>query len=110
LKVIELNEIREGQFVEDLNAAIREAVALAHSSHDKVGIVVQLVIEPRQIGPQDAKVDGVDLSDSIVVKKPKPAPGTTTFFVDGDEAGPVLTRKNPKNRDLPLAPVRNLRD
>lgn len=110
MKVIELNEIRDGEFVEELSRAIREATGLAHSLHDKVQIVVTLTLEPRQIGPQDASVDGVELSDSLVLKRPKPAPGVTTFYVGGDEIGPVLTRKNPKNLPLPLASVSKLRD
>lgn len=110
MKVIELNEIREGQFVEELNQAIREGTSLAHANHAPVGIIVKLLIEPRQIGPQDAMVDGVNLFDTIEIKKPKPQPGQTTFYVGNDEVGPTLTRKNPANRSLPLAPVKNIRD
>lgn len=110
MDVIKLHEIRDGQFVEDLNANIREATLLAYSLHKKVTVVVTLDIEPRQIGSVDAEVDGVDLSDGFEIKKPKRAKGKTTFFLDSDEVGPVFTKKNPKNRSLPLAPVKNIRD
>lgn len=105
MEVIKLSDIREGAFLEELNHDIREATRLAHVLHDKVHVVVTFTLEPRQIGPQDASVDGVELSDSIVLKRPKPAPGVTTLYVGGDEIGPVLSKKNPKNLPLPLASV-----
>lgn len=95
MKVIDLSDIREGQFVEELNQRISEAAQTAHAAHDKVTITVKITVEPTQIGKEGAKADAVYLNDVITISTPKPAPGRTSFFLHPSETGPTLSRKHP---------------
>lgn len=76
-----LNELRDGQVMNELAQAIHDAMAAAH--HFRKAATVNLSITIKPMGTQGVS-DAFEVVAEVDTKLPKPQPPSTLMFVDDD--------------------------
>lgn len=85
-----LKTLREGEFIDELNDALQEAINTSTELGKPAEIVVKFKITPAG--------RTVVIDDDINPKLPKPPQDSTIYFLD---KGNALTRKDPKQTQFP---------
>lgn len=95
LQLLQLH--REGQILNDLADAMRDAIEAAQLQGKPAGITLKMVFKPAANGS-----NAMVVADKIKTTLPEPRPVTSFFF--SDEKG-NLHRNDPNQRELALRPV-----
>lgn len=88
-----LPEIRAGQIITELSAAIHDAVAAVREHHKAATVTLKVTIAPSS---NERLVEPVlVISAEVDTKLPKEVPQATVFFVDGDGNPTRTAEKQP---------------
>lgn len=90
-----LENVRRGQFLYDLSSALEELVASVREHKRGGSVTVKLSLDPMNPGDGDT----LQLSDEIMVKKPKPTRAKSIFFSTKQN---TLVREDPRQRTMDL--------
>lgn len=85
-----IKALRDGEFIEELNDALQEAINTATDQGKPAKLTITLSISPAG--------RTVVIDDDIAQKLPKQAKDATIFFID---KGNTLSRKDPKQTAFP---------
>lgn len=88
-----LAELRRGRAQTELSEALHELLEACKDTGKKGEIVLKLTIDPKKVG--DYETPRVEITDQIVVKRPRRTVMPSTFYLT-DDANPV--RRDP-NQD-----------
>lgn len=88
-----LPELRAGQTVTEISAAIHDAIAAVKQHNKAAEVIVRFAVAP--MTNQQLADPAVSLAVTVDTKLPKPVPDSTLFFVDD---GGNLTRQPPERQ------------
>ncbi|HEY2250933.1 MAG TPA: hypothetical protein VGH74_07715 [Planctomycetaceae bacterium] len=90
-----LRELRYGEALDELSAALNELVAHCVASNKPGELTLKLKLKPSKSG-------AIEITDAVTVAGPKPERGSSLFFATPENN---LIRNNPRQTNLDLRQV-----